>query len=263
MFGKHFESMYQGSLVGSGAEVFAVWGYVISHMRPPTFTVELNPKLLAFILGEPEKEIESAIEVLCAPDPKSRTKGREGRRLVREGEYQYLVVNGAKYQAIRRAEERREYHRQYGQERRGGNGSDGQPGGLAGHSSPGSGNRPESVEVVIAAGSMLGVPEPDCRKFWDYYESSSQEGANGEVIWVMGKAGEKRVGQWQSLLKQWYENRRGNESHPTRQRVHIPVAGPPVTDLKLPIVPLVPRPRKPNPEQPPSPQPSQPSPSPS
>ena len=30
MYGKHFASMYEGSLYGSGAVVFAVWGYVIA-----------------------------------------------------------------------------------------------------------------------------------------------------------------------------------------------------------------------------------------
>ena len=32
MYGKHFASMYEGSLYGSGAVVFAVWGYVIAEV---------------------------------------------------------------------------------------------------------------------------------------------------------------------------------------------------------------------------------------
>ncbi len=59
-FGKHHASMYTGSLVGKGAEVFAVMGYVIANMKPRRagengewrMVVEMNPKLLAFILGE-------------------------------------------------------------------------------------------------------------------------------------------------------------------------------------------------------------------
>jgi uncharacterized phage protein (TIGR02220 family) len=111
MFGKHFESMYTGSMVGSGAVVFAVWGYVISHQKPPSFIVELNSKLLAFILGEEEDNVKKAIEHLCSPDTKSRSREFEGRKLLQEGEYSYRVVNGAHYHNIRNNEERRAYWR--------------------------------------------------------------------------------------------------------------------------------------------------------
>ena len=51
MFGKHFASMYSGSMFGKPAIVFAVWGYVIANMRPSRKDgqcyVELNPALLA------------------------------------------------------------------------------------------------------------------------------------------------------------------------------------------------------------------------
>jgi hypothetical protein len=106
--------MYTGSMVGSGAVIYAVWGYVIANMRPDKKVgaqVELNPKLLAFIIGETEKEITEAIVRLCAKDDRSRTKEEEGRRLVKLGEFDYQVVNGAKYAAIRNEEERREANR--------------------------------------------------------------------------------------------------------------------------------------------------------
>ena len=32
-FGKHFVSMYEGSMFGAGLNVFAVWGYVIAHVQ--------------------------------------------------------------------------------------------------------------------------------------------------------------------------------------------------------------------------------------
>lgn len=115
MFGKHFGSMYEGSMIGAGAVVFAVMGYVIAKQVPDRKVgsqVALNPKLLAAILGEKEVEIEKAIEFLCAPDPNSRTKENGGRRLVRIGQFDYQVVNGAKYRAIRNEEVRREKNRE-------------------------------------------------------------------------------------------------------------------------------------------------------
>ena len=121
MYGKHFQSMYTGSMVGAGADVFAVWGYVISNMRPDEKVgaqVELNPKLLAFILGEKEEVVVKALEKLCAPDTNSRTQDKEGRRLEKVGQFDYVVVNGAKYLAIKDEGARREYNRRKKQEER-------------------------------------------------------------------------------------------------------------------------------------------------
>lgn len=115
MYGKIFESLYEGSMIGGGASLFAVWGYVIAKMKPDKEVgaqVDLNPQLLAFVLGETLSEVERVIEVLCSPDPKSRTPDEEGRRLIQIGQYTYRVVNGAKYMNIRNAEERREYFRE-------------------------------------------------------------------------------------------------------------------------------------------------------
>jgi hypothetical protein len=103
MFGKHFESMYTGSMVGKGSAYFAVWGYVISHARPDDKVggyVELNPVLLAMILGEEQEEVERVVREMCEPDPRSRTKDMDGRKLVRLGEYSYQVVNHSKYRFI-------------------------------------------------------------------------------------------------------------------------------------------------------------------
>ena len=55
MYGKHFASMYEGSLYGSGAVVFAVWGYVIACQVPDRehgSVVTLNARKLADTLGE-------------------------------------------------------------------------------------------------------------------------------------------------------------------------------------------------------------------
>lgn len=114
MYGKIFSSMFEGSMIGSGSPVFAVWSYVIANMMPDREVgtqVELNPKLLAFILGETEATVIGAIEKLCAPDNHSRTKEKDGRRLIRLGEFSYQVVNGAKYRDIRDEATRREQNR--------------------------------------------------------------------------------------------------------------------------------------------------------
>lgn len=115
MYGKHFAQLYEGSMVGSGAVVFAVWGYVIAKQVPDRVVgsqVRLNPQVIAVILGEPAKEVESAIAYLCKPDPKSTTPDKDGRRLIKLSEFDYQVVNGAKYRAIRDEATRQQQNRE-------------------------------------------------------------------------------------------------------------------------------------------------------
>lgn len=114
-YGKHFASMYEGSMVGAGPVAFSVMGYVISKQQPDRRVgsqVELNPRLLAFIIGTTEEEIDKALKFLCAPDPGSRSPEQQGRRLVKLGQFAYQVVNGAKYLAIRDQAARQEQNRE-------------------------------------------------------------------------------------------------------------------------------------------------------
>jgi hypothetical protein len=113
MYGKHFAAMYTGSMVGSGAHVFAVWGYIIANIRNTDSSIELNPKILSTVIGEPIGRIEEAIDVLCAPDKHSRSKENDGRRMIQEAPFLYRVVNYAKYATIKDDDARREYMRVY------------------------------------------------------------------------------------------------------------------------------------------------------
>ena len=109
MYGKLFASTYTGSMVGSGTDVFAVWGYVVANAVKSQ--VEMNPDILAVTFGCTRERVEAAIERLCDADPRSRSKISDGRRLVREGQFAYRVVNHATYNGIRNEADRREYNR--------------------------------------------------------------------------------------------------------------------------------------------------------
>jgi len=101
-------------MVGAGSAMFAVWPYVIAKMKPDKemgAQVDLNPELLAFVLGEKPDVIQKVIDRLCQPDPKSTTPEKNGKRLIKVGQYSYQVVNGAKYMAIRNEEDRRRANR--------------------------------------------------------------------------------------------------------------------------------------------------------
>jgi len=116
MYGKFFASTFTGSMVGAGTDVFAVWGYVIANAT--SGQVELNPKLLAPMLGTSVEAVTQAIEFLCRPDDESRSQDHNGCRLIREGTFAYIVPNHLKYRSIRNEDDRREYNRIKKQESR-------------------------------------------------------------------------------------------------------------------------------------------------
>jgi hypothetical protein len=117
MYGKFFKSTFTGSMCGAGADVFAVWGYVIANKVKSA--VELNPVVLSGLIGMTPDRVSAAIDHLCKPDPNSRNPAHEGKRLVREGVFQYFVVSDDIYAAIRDEDSRREYNRRKKQEERG------------------------------------------------------------------------------------------------------------------------------------------------
>jgi len=116
VYGKLFESTFTGSMVGSGSDVFAVWSYVLANQRKGI--IELNPKILATVIGMSEESAAATIAKLCEPDPRSRNKAHEGRRMIREGEYQYIVTGYPIYSKIMSEDERKEYNRVKKQESR-------------------------------------------------------------------------------------------------------------------------------------------------
>lgn len=110
-YGKIFESLFTGSMVGSGPVVFSVWAYVIANAHPPGI-VELHPRLLAVVIGCSQREIEDAVTFLSSPDPNSRSQEHEGRRLLHEGRFCYTVVNFDRYREMRNEETRRIQNRE-------------------------------------------------------------------------------------------------------------------------------------------------------
>lgn len=117
MYGKFFASTFTGSMVGAGLNVFALWGYIIANARKDG-TVELNPPIIAATLGCPVGEVQAAIQTLTSPDPNSRSKKEEGRRIIQSAAFLYFIPTHADYQAIRDDAGRQEYMREYMREYR-------------------------------------------------------------------------------------------------------------------------------------------------
>lgn len=105
-FGKLYEQTFTGSMMGAGPVVFSVWSYVVAHVKPPG-RLEINPRLVAALIGTTAAEVQKALDVLTAPDPESRSKEQEGRRLIREGEFTYRVPTFARYRNGTEEEQRK------------------------------------------------------------------------------------------------------------------------------------------------------------
>lgn len=189
MYGKQFASMYTGSMMGSGPLAFAVWGWVISHQVPnqgrTEFTVELNPRMVAFQIGKCSEE-EVALQVLEfeKPDPESRSKEEEGRKLIRLSPYLYRVVNGAHYDKMKREEDRREYNRTRLKEIRKADRAAQEVNPDTATKKVGQKFRKPAFEELKLIGAKIGLPDEEVTKFFNYYE------ANG---WRVGRNPMKSV----------------------------------------------------------------------
>lgn len=117
MYGKIYEQTFTGSMRGIGPVKFSTWAYVIAYTQPD-HRVELNPSIVSHLIGCDEKLVSDAIAEFCSPDPKSRNKDHEGRKLLQEGEFLYFVVNHDKFRGMRDDDGRKEYMRNYMRERR-------------------------------------------------------------------------------------------------------------------------------------------------
>ena len=112
MYGKSFQRMYTGSMVGSGSHVYAVWGYCITNADSESHTVDLNPVVLSTIIGDSLERIQAAIEYLEQPDLNSHNKEQEGRRIVKTTGFEYFVVSHEDYRNVKNNEELRQYFRE-------------------------------------------------------------------------------------------------------------------------------------------------------
>jgi len=80
-------------LCGAGTDVFAVLFYVIANAYKDT--IELNPKLVANILGCTPERVQDAIDRLCLPKPQGGSAKTDSSILERVGQWQYRICTGA------------------------------------------------------------------------------------------------------------------------------------------------------------------------
>lgn len=176
-------------MVGAGAIPFALMGYIIANYRLDKqigAQVRLNPVVLSTILGETIEDIQAGIDYLSKPDAMSTTPDEEGRRIVQVGQFDYRVVNGAKYDAIRNAEEKRQVNRIAKQRERAKATQPDLPGTPVKH-----GFQKPTFEEAQTYAFKIGFPKEKIDEFMNHYES------NG---W---KVGRNPMRSWHSAMANW------------------------------------------------------------
>lgn len=81
MYGKLFEQMYHGSMVVAGWEAIIVMQQLVI-LADKNGDVEMTTYAISNLTTIPLEIIEKGIEALMQPDPLSRSRGEEGRRIV-------------------------------------------------------------------------------------------------------------------------------------------------------------------------------------
>ena len=106
---KLFETIVGSSLWGEPYATRIVWITMLA-VKDREHLVRLSVPGLARIANVTLEECVAALKALSSPDPDSRTKEEDGRR-IREVDGGWFVVNGEKYRQMFSLEERREYLR--------------------------------------------------------------------------------------------------------------------------------------------------------
>lgn len=119
MYGKLFASIFEGSLYGQ-FDALVVMTALIA-LADKDGVIDMTPQALAARTSYPLEVVQRGLEHLAQPDPRSRSKEHEGRRIVLidpERGWGWRLVNHAKYRGIRSQDDRAEYMRDYMAKRR-------------------------------------------------------------------------------------------------------------------------------------------------
>ena len=108
MFAKIFESIYDGTLADNWQAMVTFQQMLI--LADQSGVVDMTPAAIHRRTGIPTEIIEQGIAILEQPDPRSRSKDMEGRRIARldpNRDWGWFLVNHAQYRAKITAEEKR------------------------------------------------------------------------------------------------------------------------------------------------------------
>lgn len=106
MWRRLYGDVFDGSMAGR-KDALVLFMYLISRADDSGFVRRPSLRVVGACTGLTPEEHAKAIEELEAPDPDSRSKAHEGRRILKEDDG-WLIVNFSHYQGIQREDQRRE-----------------------------------------------------------------------------------------------------------------------------------------------------------
>ena len=112
MYGKIFDSMYEGTLYGHWEAIVTLQQMLV--LCNSEGVIDMTPQAIAARTSIPLEILTKGIGILTEPDPYSRTPGDDGKRIVLMDNHRpwgWFIVNYAKYQKIRSREEKLEADR--------------------------------------------------------------------------------------------------------------------------------------------------------
>ena len=119
MYGKIFESIYDGSLYGHWEAIVTMQQLIV--LADADGIIDMTPPAIAGKTSIPLEILEKGLSILSEPDPYSRSPESNGVRiqlLDDQRPWGWFLVNHKKYQNLRTAEDRKEYMRAYMRKRR-------------------------------------------------------------------------------------------------------------------------------------------------
>ena len=119
MYGKIFESIYDGSLYGQWEAIVTMQQLIV--LADADGVIDMTPPAIAGKTSIPLEILKKGLKTLSEPDPYSRSPGSDGVRiqlLDEQRPWGWFLVNHEKYQKLRTAEDRRVYMRGYMRKRR-------------------------------------------------------------------------------------------------------------------------------------------------
>ena len=211
---KLFSSIVTSSMWSEDPPTRVVWVTMLT-LKDKFQEVHASLPGLARAANVPLADAEAAIKKFLSPDPYSRTKEHEGRR-IEEIPGGWRILNGEYYRRLMSIEERREYKRIKEAERRArlraqNVDKSGQSVTKSGQilaeteteayteaeplkttTNPGWRKRPKDLQMVLDRAAITGCPPAEAERFWHHYESSGWIDKNGNP-----------VVNWQSKLAIW------------------------------------------------------------
>jgi hypothetical protein len=112
MYGKIFDTMYQGTLYGKWEAIVTMQQLIV--LCDADGVIDMTPQAIAARTSIPREIIDKGLTELMAPDPYTRTEGSDGVRIALLDDHRpwgWYIVNHEKYRDMANAETVREQNR--------------------------------------------------------------------------------------------------------------------------------------------------------